>query len=76
MVRRDATDDSNSREAGPAGARRFRSAGVSPAPAGAEAPGSRPHAEPGDRLRERGITSLRGGVSRVAGSKHAGRNIK
>jgi hypothetical protein len=27
-------------------------------------------------LRERGITSLRGGVSRVAGSKHAGRNIK
>jgi hypothetical protein len=32
------------------------------------------HRETG--LRERGIPSLRGGVSRVAGSKHAGRNMK
>lgn len=32
------------------------------------------HRETG--LRERGITSLRVGVSRSAGSKHAGRNMK
>src|SRR5688572_28652816 len=54
MVRRDATDDSNSREAGPAGARRSRSVGDKPTPESAEAPGSRPHVAPGDRAARAG----------------------
>ena len=49
VVRREATDDLNSEEPKKAGARRFRSAGVSPVPVSAEAPGSRPQESPGDR---------------------------
>ena len=71
MVRRDATDDKDPQGQEPAGARRSRPVGVSPAPVAAKRRVAGPRRQRETGPAERGITSPSGGMSRAAQSKHS-----